>query len=224
MPDWIISIPFREESDSLAEVGALANTLPAEERDVVREVVAAAAAVGVRTAGELCAVLDEVPQNRRGILDGARPNVGLPSVDRAEAAERWEAAQRYSPRPAPRDHLGRVPSVCGVPDCPNFERDLTEPDGVGKTRARFWTCDEHRALGDFSPPQERLAYAPGGGLVDLDAEAIEAARERARQASKRAQTEAEREERRADGERRRAKRQAEHERRQREAPPGVVVP
>jgi hypothetical protein len=96
---WQIHIPFRDPTDTLAEVGEAVRELPdPEDRAVARELTLEAACSGISTAGGLIDELDQLDRaQRRGLLDRIRARVGLPTASRVDAAPRDAAASANMP-------------------------------------------------------------------------------------------------------------------------------
>ena len=128
----------------------------------------------------------------RRIVNNARQNSGLPTLER-ERADRELSARLTAP--TSRDMYGRVEHRCAERGCTLIEPDeRLGPGAVKWTKIKGpWYCQRHRAghedeMRPYTGP--RLAYGPGGAIVDLDERAAEAERQRATAASRRRQREA----------------------------------
>jgi hypothetical protein len=172
MSDDAIKVPFRSRDDSLADVADAARALPAEDRAVVRGLVLDAAQSGMSTAGQVLDALEGMtPDARRRLRDRASERAGT-----SAKAARETAAPLILDTP-PRDAGGCAIQACGQPGCRSFPVDRI----TGATMAvpeRKWWCSAHRHLaapGDLEPWTSRLAYGPGGAIVDLDEQDREAA-------------------------------------------------
>ncbi len=156
---------------------------------------------GIRTVGDLCNRIEAAtPEERRAMLDATRRRAGLPTTGRVEA---MEAANRPTTSSLPpRDSDGRIEARCSAPTCLRYAPDPSFPGVAAKVMQRKWFCAEHADLaapGDNEPYRgPRLAYGPGGAIVDLDERALEAERQRAAAEGRRRQREAREAQRAAD--------------------------
>jgi signal transduction histidine kinase len=189
MSDWSLQIPHRGDRDApIADAMDAAHALPAEERPVIRAVLAELAVeFQANTVGDALDLLDRAsPEARRELLDRARVSEGLPTTAAADARRKAAAATASlpSPRGPWRDPAGRAQAICAVPGCRNAEFDGATGN-VLMTPARRWHCAEHRdlaATGDMEPyTGPRYGFNASGAFVDLDELDRERAREQERE-------------------------------------------
>jgi hypothetical protein len=136
----------------------------------------------MRSAGELIDHLAELsPDERRGILDRARAEVGLPSTAEVEAAQPKPLTVRTV-------NGGGGFTSCAAAECtasPTRNGIFYSPD------VRRWFCDQHAHLaqpGDLEPRRFEVRLSPSG--VPIPDDPVEDERERQREASRRAQRQA----------------------------------
>jgi hypothetical protein len=179
--DWYIRIPHRTRGESLATV---ARQLRAEDRDVARALVLAAAGRGIGTAGALLDELQAMTQaERREILDSARAEVGLPATSVVDV-------HREISRVNPPAGLQACHSPTGCSAIPTTASGSWAP-----VRVRKWYCEEHRrfaAPGDMTDLGAALRMTESGTFTDITVDGEHEAEEsrRRRQQAQRADREA----------------------------------
>jgi hypothetical protein len=91
--------------------------------------------------------------------------------------------------------------------------------------AKAWRCTAHREghEDDLEPWRPRLAYGPGGAIIDLDEQEAEAERGRIEEESRAAKRKVREAELAAEGEEREAARRAYRARVEKETPPGIAI-
>jgi hypothetical protein len=183
MTDWAIRIPHRDRYEPLSAVAGNVRHLPAEDREVAREIILNARLEhGIETAGGLLDHLGALePHERRQLLDQARAEQGLPSTGEIDA-------QRPAPLTLRNVAGGGFPS-CAAEECnaAPMRLGIFYDPGVRK-----WWCPTHvdqAEPGDLEPRGSGLKLSPSGVPID-DNPGADAA-DRAREASRRAQLEAE---------------------------------
>lgn len=171
---WAISIPHRSRDESLVDVAAHARHLGLDEdRTTVRQLVIQARLDGVATtAGEL---IDHIaglePHERLAMLDRARVEAGLPSVEDVEFRRGVEAMRCQSSFPAN--------VACAKPDCVNM---ATRNGVVYQPAVRRWWCPDHEHLakpGDMEPRGSGLRFGENGVIVPIDLDDDEREQDRA---------------------------------------------
>jgi hypothetical protein len=221
-----IRIPFVDRSQPLdAEALDLPRHLDdPQERRVVTQVIADAMATpGMETMGDLLRAFD--CGGGRELVNTARTNAGLPTIESEEAARAYEARRRAHTAEAPRDHAGRTPGVCCHSGCSNYLVDPAFPGGPGLTKAARWACTRHADEGDFSDwGPARLIVGPSGAFVDPVEQARDAARDAQQAERRRVRREAEQAERRKEAEEQRRYEEARLEQLRRQTPPGMPIP
>ena len=177
--NWALHVPHRDRDEPLTAVAAHARHLDGDDRAVARRIAIAAQLDGMRSAGELIDHLAELsPGERRGILDRARAEVGLPSTAEVEAAQ---------PKPL---EVRRVNGASGFPECAAAECTAAPMrNGVFYTpNVKRWHCPAHEHLaepGDLEPRGSGLMLSPSGTVIEFDPAEVE--RTRQREVSRRAQ-------------------------------------
>jgi hypothetical protein len=99
---WQISIPHRFRDESLIDVGSHCRHLGQDDdRTVMRQIVISAQIdSGLTSAGELLDHIDRLaPAERRALLDEARKEYGLPSIEDVEREQRMAAPLALRPAP-----------------------------------------------------------------------------------------------------------------------------
>jgi hypothetical protein len=197
---WEIAFPVRDPSDpfdpsDLAADIATAISDPAE-RAVARNVVLHF--VGqAETVGDVLDALEAAsPAQRRALLNKARTDAGLRTVEREEQHRAFEAANS---NPAPtvlRDGAGRCQALCGHEGCRNFEAGEMGPGSIAWIDCKRWYCQTHRAghEAEMQPWRPRARYSRTGSIEfpdEIEAEA-EHQRVEAESRRRREQKEAER--------------------------------
>ena len=170
---FTISIPHKSRDESLVDVMSHCRDARQDEtRDVMRQLVYKARIDhGITTAGALLDFLNGLDApGRRALLDEARQECALPSLEELEIAERAEATIRR----------GTVPPMprCAVGDCPNVP---TRFGAFYDPGVRRWWCPEHEHLaqpGDLEPHGSGLRLSPSGVPIPVDADEEAAERER----------------------------------------------
>jgi hypothetical protein len=183
MTAWAIRLPHRgDRSAPLATVSEAARFLPQDDdREVCRQLVMDWRLGGLKTVGDaldLVAALE--PAERRRVLNHARKQVGLPTVEEVEAAQ---------PRPLTVRTVngGGGFTSCAVQGCntaPTRAGIFYSPD------VNRWHCDAHAHLAgphDLQPRRLEMRLSPSGVPVDDPAEDE---RDRAREESRAAQLQA----------------------------------
>ena len=190
MTGWALNVPHRDRDEPLTAVAAHARHLDGDDRAVARRIAIAAQLDGMQSAGELIDHLAELsPGERRGILDRARAEVGLPSTAEVEAAQ---------PKPL---EVRRVNGAGGFPACA-AEGCNAVPMRAGvfySPGVRKWWCPAARRPGRARRPRAaRLRHPsrPAGVPIDFDPAAD--ARDRERERSRRAQLAAQADDRRVE--------------------------
>ena len=162
-----IRIPYRDRTDSLADLGDLARALPPEDCATVRGIVLEAATSGMTTAGQVLDALEAMtPDARRRLRDRAQERAGTPAATAATACNVTVPPTFDSPR----DASGCAIQACAQPGCGAFPVDGVTGSTMPVPERKWW-CAAHRHLaapGDLEPWTSRLAYGPGGAIVDLD--------------------------------------------------------
>ncbi|MEK6251851.1 MAG: hypothetical protein AABM43_07890 [Actinomycetota bacterium] len=218
MSDWTLQIPHRSRSDSITAAMSAAHALPPEERAVARNVLTELATEhGCRSAADALDMIEGAsPEARRELLDRARVEAGLPTTEVADSQAEYEARQKTiaaptGPMRGPNGYL-EAP-ICAAKDC------MTAPQK--RTKARRWWCPAHRAgheedLEPYTGP--KLAYGPGGTVIDLDEQEADRQRAMAAAASQKAQRKERETEQRAAAEQHAEDRRARDEQVERELP------
>lgn len=150
---------------------------------MARQIVLDAMVRGHRTAGQL---IDELagmtPAQRRGLLDDARIECGLPTTKDVDGRARYTAANQAAQAQVAAENPWQL---CHEPTCNAVPVNrLGVPIPVAVKR---WYCAQHAHLAsadDLKPTGPRLAISPGGAIVDLNDAEIDAARERNAQATR----------------------------------------
>ena len=172
---WTISIPFRTRDESLVDVAAHARHLGQDEdRATTRQLVISAQLDGVATtAGGLLDYLAQLePHQRRGILDRARAEVGLPSVEEVES-------QRPKPLRVRTTGAGGSFPTCAAKGCNAVPMRF---GAFYNPVVRRWHCPAHEHLaepGDLEPRGSGLKLSPSG--VPIPDDLIDDQRERDRE-------------------------------------------
>ena len=143
-----IRIPFQDRAQTVADAIAcnVDRALDGEERDIAFQLLLDSPPS--QTMGEL---FDRLDADGRELVNKARSELGLESVEELEAHQAFEAANRNLP--PSRDAEGRIFQACHAENCNNFPTgELGEPISVPDRR---WFCDQHR---DQAGP--RTTYRP----------------------------------------------------------------
>jgi hypothetical protein len=124
----------------------------------------------------------------------------LPTLEREQADRELDARLTA---PTSRDQYGAIEHRCAETGCTVIEPDeRLGPGSVKWTRiVGPWYCQRHRAghedeMRPYTGP--RLAYGPGGAIIDLDEQEAEGERQRAAAESRRKRHEQRQAERRED--------------------------
>jgi hypothetical protein len=214
MSSWSIEIPFRDRSESLTVTAGHARVLgrPGDDRAEVARQIAIGALMDGRaaTAGELIDHLEGLdPAERRAMLDRARAECGLPSIEDVEFRRGVEAMRRQSTFP--------VGAMCAVPDC----TAVPMRNGAWYVpNVKRWHCSAHldRARpGDMEPAGTGLRFGENGVIRPDDPADDE--REAAAAESRRSQQQARQADRDRDAAAARARDEARREQYDRELPP-----
>jgi hypothetical protein len=159
---WQISIPYRDRSDSLAELGFDAGLLGEEDRAVTRHLVLRALLEGDKTTGDLLDRLEAAdPTERRELLDDAREAAGLERSEDIDAREAFEARPVVggSSLDGPYDQGGRLQ---GCAACGAIPMHATTGLPIVVADRKYW-CPEHKHLAepdDHLPPDDVAAVGP----------------------------------------------------------------
>jgi hypothetical protein len=201
---WEIVLPVRSPADpfdpnDLSDDIATAISDPAE-RAVARNVVLHFVGQG-ETVGDVLDALEAAsPAQRRALLDRARTDAGLRTIEREEQHRAFETANASAAPSQLRDSQGRVQALCGDPGCRNFEPGEL-PGSIKWVNVRRWWCGQHRHLaadGDLEPWRSTLRYGPTGAIESGAEIEAEGARQRAAAESRRKRYEQRQAERRED--------------------------
>ena len=145
-----IQIPYQDRAQTLADAIAcnVDRALDGEERDIAFQVLFDSPPS--QTMGEL---FDRLDADGRDIVNKARSELGLESVEEVEAHQAFEAANRNLP--PSRDAEGRIFQSCHAANCQVFPLgEHGEPVSVPDRR---WWCDQH---GDQAGPEDHLPPEP----------------------------------------------------------------
>jgi hypothetical protein len=203
---WTLRIPYQHRDESLVDTASHARKLGQEEALVTRQIVLQAYMDGVaKSAGELLDHLERLaPAERRALLDRARVEAGLPSIEDVEFRQRIQHL-------VTRVDVDPSLQACHRPDCDAIP---TTPAGAWRpVNVRRWHCPDHEHLaepGDMTDQGSGLRLSPSG--VPVPAGPIDDQREQAAAESNRAQQHARQAERAVE-----AATHAEHEQAEREA-------
>lgn len=161
MSGWQIHLPHRGDLDApIVEAAHVAGSLPTDDALVTRQIVLDWAG-DVRTVGEGLQRLQEmVPAERRLLLDHARVEAGLPSIDDVERAERARAPLAVGP--APVEPTARLVPLegGGYTEVPLVEPRPVRTPGGGITDASVVEADDARQREvEDSDRRQRLARA-----------------------------------------------------------------
>jgi hypothetical protein len=208
---WTISIPHRDRAESLVDVAGHTRVL-GQDGPVIRELVISARLDGIAaTAGQLMDHLEGLePHERRAMLNAARKECGLPTLEEVEAAR---------PQPLQVRRVSSAPFPgCAATGC-HAAPVRADTGGFYHPRVRKWWCPAHEHLaepGDLEPPGSGIKLSPAGVPIPDDPAADE--RDRVREESRRAQLQAQAEIRAVEAAQRRASDQARDRAHQSELP------
>jgi hypothetical protein len=230
MSSWDLQIPFRDRADPVIAIADAARALADDQEQAIARCLALelVTTTDIETVGEaLDAVEAADAASRRALLDRARERAGLASTAKAEAIERFEAANRTVGRGPARDSSGEIEAICSAPGCQRFEPHPNFPGLRARGRWRRWWCREHRPgnEADLEPhtPGSGIAIDPRTGvLVDPDERAREGERARAEAERRQERWERRLAERRAQAPEHERRKRAEREQLRRESPRGLA--